>query len=63
MSSKTKTEAFMKNSYDDMPNGYQVTQDDQSIGTGGFLDVEMEDGNRIRVHIDNLHMDNFLINI
>ena len=43
--------------YADMPNGYQVTQNDQPIGTGGFLDVDMEDGSRIRVHIDNLHME------
>ena len=43
--------------YADMPNGYQVTQNDQPIGVGGFLDVEMEEGRTVRVRIDNLHME------
>lgn len=43
--------------YADMPGGYQVTQNDQPIGTGGYLDVEMENGRVIRVRIDNLHME------
>lgn len=43
--------------YADMPNGYQVTQNDQPIGKGGYLDIDMEDGKPIRVRIDNLHME------
>ena len=43
--------------YADMPGGYQVTQNDQPIGTGGWLDVDMDDGRTIRVRIDNLHME------
>ncbi len=43
--------------YADMPGGYQVTQNDRPIGVGGWLDVDMEDGRTVRVHIDNLHME------
>ena len=43
--------------YADMPGGYQVTQNDQPIGVGGWLDVDMEDGRTVRVRIDNLHME------
>ena len=43
--------------YADMPGGYQVTQNDQPIGVGGYLDVEMDDERVIRVRIDNLHME------
>lgn len=41
--------------YADMPAGYQISQNDQPIGTGGYLDVDMEDGRVVRVHISNLH--------
>ncbi len=43
--------------YADLPGGYQVTQNDKPIGVGGFLDFQMDDGREIRVHIDNLHME------
>ena len=43
--------------YADMPCGYQITQNDQPIGIGGYLDVELEKGRQIRVQIDNLHME------
>lgn len=43
--------------YADMPGGYQVTQNDQPIGVGGYLDVGLEDGRVTRVRIDNLHME------
>ena len=43
--------------YADMPGGYQVTQNDQPIGVGGWLDVDIEDGRTVRVHINNLHME------
>lgn len=43
--------------YADMPGGYQVSQYDQPIGSSGFLDVDMPDGRTVRVHIDNLHME------
>ena len=43
--------------YADMPAGYQISQNDQPIGIGGYLDVDMDDGSLLRVHIDNLHME------
>lgn len=43
--------------YADMPGGYQVTQNDRPIGVGGYLDVEMANGSLLRVHIDNLHIE------
>lgn len=43
--------------YADMPNGYQVTQNDCPIGVDGYLDVEMEKSRIVRVRIDNLHME------
>ncbi len=43
--------------YADMPGGYQVSQNDCPIGTGGYLDVDMDDGHTVRVRIDNLHME------
>lgn len=43
--------------YADLPGGYQVTQDDRPIGVGGYMDVLMDDGREIRVHIHNLHME------
>ena len=43
--------------YADLPGGYQVTQNDTPIGKGGYLDFLMDDGREVRVHIDNLHME------
>ena len=43
--------------YADMPGGYQISQNDQPIGTGGYLDVDTEDGRVVRVRINNLHME------
>ena len=43
--------------YADMPGGYQISQNDQPIGTGGYLDVDTEDGRIVRVRINNLHME------
>ena len=43
--------------YADMPGGYQISQNDRPIGTGGYLDVELDDGRVIRVRINNLHME------
>ena len=43
--------------YADMPGGYQVTQNDRPIGVGGWLDLDLADGRTVRVHLDNLHME------
>lgn len=43
--------------YADLPGGYQVTQNDMPIGKNGYMDFVMDDGRSVRVHIDNLHME------
>jgi aspartyl-tRNA(Asn)/glutamyl-tRNA(Gln) amidotransferase subunit B len=43
--------------YADLPGGYQVTQNDRSIGRGGYFDFLMDDGREVRCHIHNLHME------
>ena len=43
--------------YPDLPKGYQITQFDQSIGKGGYLEFPMPDGTHRRVHIHKLHLE------
>ncbi len=43
--------------YPDLPKGYQITQYDKSIATGGHMDVPMPDGSTRRVGIHKLHME------
>ncbi len=43
--------------YADLPGGYQITQNDKSIGRGGYFDFLMDDGREVRCHIHNLHME------
>ncbi|KUK70417.1 MAG: Aspartyl/glutamyl-tRNA(Asn/Gln) amidotransferase subunit B [Anaerolineae bacterium 49_20] len=43
--------------YPDLPKGYQITQFDEPIGKGGYLDVHMPDGSTRRVHIHKLHLE------
>jgi aspartyl-tRNA(Asn)/glutamyl-tRNA(Gln) amidotransferase subunit B len=43
--------------YPDLPKGYQITQYDQPIGKGGYMDVPMPDGETCRVGIWKLHME------
>ena len=43
--------------YPDLPKGYQITQYDQPIGKGGYMDVPMPDGKTCRVGIWKLHME------
>ncbi len=43
--------------YPDLPKGYQITQNDQPIALGGYLDVPMEGGYTRRVKITKLHME------
>ncbi|MCX6362271.1 MAG: Asp-tRNA(Asn)/Glu-tRNA(Gln) amidotransferase subunit GatB [Armatimonadetes bacterium] len=42
--------------YPDLPKGYQISQYDQPIGSGGWLDIESEAGPR-RVHIRRVHLE------
>ena len=43
--------------YPDLPKGYQITQFDEPIGKGGYLDVHMPDGSTHRVHIHKMHLE------
>ncbi len=42
--------------YPDLPKGYQITQYDQSVSKGGYLDLKM-DGYTRRVHIHKAHVE------
>ena len=43
--------------YPDLPKGYQITQYDQSLGKGGYMDLPMSDGGTRRIHITKLHLE------
>lgn len=43
--------------YPDLPKGYQISQYDQSIASGGYLDVPMPDGEVRHVGIHKLHIE------
>lgn len=43
--------------YPDLPKAYQISQYDLPLGTGGYLDVESEDGTTFRVGITRVHME------
>lgn len=43
--------------YPDLPKGYQISQFDQSVGMGGYLDLPLPDGRIRRVNIHKLHIE------
>ena len=43
--------------YADLPSGYQITQFKSPIVTGGYIDIEKEDGDTRRVNIDRIHIE------
>lgn len=45
--------------YPDLPKGYQISQYDQPIGSGGYLDIHMSDGERTeaRIRMNRLHLE------
>ena len=43
--------------YPDLPKGYQISQYDQPLALGGYLDVPMPDGQSRRVSIHKLHIE------
>jgi aspartyl-tRNA(Asn)/glutamyl-tRNA(Gln) amidotransferase subunit B len=43
--------------YPDLPKGYQISQYDQPLAQGGYLDVPMPDGGSRRVEIHKLHIE------
>lgn len=43
--------------YPDLPKGYQISEYDLPIGVNGWLDIELEDGHKTRVHIRRVHLE------
>ncbi len=43
--------------YPDLPKGYQITQDKTPICTNGVLDVEMKNGELVKVLINRIHLE------
>lgn len=43
--------------YPDLPKGYQISQYEEPICTGGWLDVELKDGSVKRIGITRIHME------
>nr|WP_202444078.1 Asp-tRNA(Asn)/Glu-tRNA(Gln) amidotransferase subunit GatB [Streptomyces sp. SID8375] len=43
--------------YPDMPKNFQTSQYDEPIAFDGYLDVQLEDGEIFRVHIERAHME------
>jgi aspartyl-tRNA(Asn)/glutamyl-tRNA(Gln) amidotransferase subunit B len=43
--------------YPDLPKGYQISQFDQSLGSGGYLDLPMPGGELRRISIHKLHIE------
>jgi aspartyl-tRNA(Asn)/glutamyl-tRNA(Gln) amidotransferase subunit B len=43
--------------YPDLPKGYQISQYDMSLATGGYMDVPMPEGYSRRVNIHKLHIE------
>jgi aspartyl-tRNA(Asn)/glutamyl-tRNA(Gln) amidotransferase subunit B len=42
--------------YPDLPSGYQITQFDQPLVQGGYIDIQTPEGHK-RVHIDRIHLE------
>lgn len=43
--------------YADLPCGYQISQFTKPIVTGGYLDIDLEEGQEKRINITRLHME------
>ncbi len=43
--------------YPDLPKGYQISQYENPIGVGGYLDITREDGAEKRIHIRRVHLE------
>lgn len=43
--------------YADLPSGYQITQFNKPIVSGGYIDIERSDGKVKRINIDRIHME------
>lgn len=42
--------------YSDLPKGYQITQQFHPIGRGGYVMIDLEDGQK-RINLDRIHME------
>jgi aspartyl-tRNA(Asn)/glutamyl-tRNA(Gln) amidotransferase subunit B len=43
--------------YPDLPKNYQISQQYQPLGTDGVLEIELPDGTRKAIGIDNIHLE------
>ena len=43
--------------YPDLPKGYQISQYEEPICSGGFVEIELEDGTRKSIGITRIHME------
>ncbi|MEE9187080.1 MAG: Asp-tRNA(Asn)/Glu-tRNA(Gln) amidotransferase GatCAB subunit B, partial [Bacteroidota bacterium] len=43
--------------YPDLPKGYQISQYEEPICIGGFLEIDLDDGSRKRIGITRIHME------
>lgn len=43
--------------YPDLPKGFQISQFDQALASGGYMDLPMPDGTQRRVNITKLHLE------
>ena len=43
--------------YPDLPKGYQISQYENPIGVGGYLDITLDDGQSKRIHIRRVHLE------
>jgi aspartyl-tRNA(Asn)/glutamyl-tRNA(Gln) amidotransferase subunit B len=43
--------------YPDLPKGYQISQYDEPLARGGYMDIAMPDGSTRRIRINKLHIE------
>ncbi|WP_297566528.1 Asp-tRNA(Asn)/Glu-tRNA(Gln) amidotransferase subunit GatB [uncultured Faecalibaculum sp.] len=43
--------------YSDLPKGFQITQQFHPIGRDGYVEIETEDGERKKIRIERIHME------
>ncbi|HYQ86068.1 MAG TPA: Asp-tRNA(Asn)/Glu-tRNA(Gln) amidotransferase subunit GatB [Bacteroidota bacterium] len=43
--------------YPDLPKGYQISQYEEPICTGGFVEIDLDDGGRKKIRLTRIHME------
>ncbi|MBI1807465.1 MAG: Asp-tRNA(Asn)/Glu-tRNA(Gln) amidotransferase subunit GatB [Ignavibacteria bacterium] len=43
--------------YPDLPKGYQISQYEEPICTGGYVEIDLEDGTRKKIGLTRIHME------